>query len=126
MDENILRVTIRAPRCGNRAEWCGMEADAIGFVRVLSRRDRCDGTIRCGCGWGGSFWGVDSVAFRAARQASAARGFIRAGEFAREFGGRVAHHSHGLRRGRNLYPDVAEFAGAVEEVLWIQAARIVS
>jgi hypothetical protein len=35
MDENILRVTIRAPRCGNRAEWCGMEADAIGFVRVL-------------------------------------------------------------------------------------------
>ena len=55
-----------------------------------------------------------------------ARGCVRAGEFAREFGGRVAHHSDGIRRGRDLHADVAEFAGTVEEVFWIQAAGIVS
>jgi hypothetical protein len=37
LDENALRIVVRCARDndGDDGEWCGMDADAIGFVRVF-------------------------------------------------------------------------------------------
>src|SRR5579863_9895347 len=71
--------------------------------------------IRHGDHWGGCVWGMERLAFGAARPARGAAGCVWTVERAGEFRRRDAHHSNGLWDGRDLYTVVAAIAGAVEE-----------
>src|SRR6266850_3437095 len=72
-------------------------AELIHLIRCLDD-ERPEGIRRCGRG-GGSFWGVDGVAFCQARQEGCADRCVWSRERAGQLRRRITHHSNGLRRG---------------------------
>src|SRR2546429_4288747 len=73
--------------------------------------------IRRGSDWCRSLWRVDSVAPRETRAERGASRSVRPGALASQLGGRDAHPSHGIRRGRAVHALVAAIAHRVERFL---------